>query len=152
MDQWYVIGPHSLTVFAQFLSLLQQKRVFLGTFPRWESVTFQSCHRKWKVIFSSFIYIRIYSTVQHGDPVTCIHSFFSYYMFHRKWLDKSSQCYTAGSHCSSNLKATFCNYFPKLPVPPTPSLSRVATTSLFSKSTFSFLWKGSFVPYIIFQI
>ena len=36
--------------------------------------------------FLIFIYIYVFSTVQPGDPVrlTCIHSFFSHYMFHHK--------------------------------------------------------------------
>ena len=41
--------------------------------------------------FFKIIYIYIFfSTVQHGDPVTytCIHSYFSHYVFHHKWLDR----------------------------------------------------------------
>ena len=39
------------------------------------------------------------STVQQGDPVTHTHThcFLSHYRAPSKWLDNSSQCYTAGS-------------------------------------------------------
>ena len=37
-----------------------------------------------------FLYVYIFSTAQHGNPVThtCIHSFFSHYVFYHHWLDR----------------------------------------------------------------
>ena len=53
----------------------------------------------------------------------------------------SSQSYTAGSHCQSIPRAIVN---PKLPIPPSPSLSPRAAASLFSKSrVFKLLFSGS---------
>ena len=40
--------------------------------------------------FFYHLFIYIFSTLYHGDPVilTCIHYFFSYYVFQHKWLDR----------------------------------------------------------------
>ena len=53
-------------------------------------------------------------------------------------IRQSSQCYTAGSHCSSIPKATFCIYLLQAPSAPTRSPSPLATPSLFSKSMIFF--------------
>ena len=62
----------------------------------------------------------------------------------------SSQCYTAGSHCSSIPKAIVCIYEPQAlhPSPPPPWQPQVCSPS----PRFSFLWKGSFVPFVRLQM
>ena len=52
----------------------------------WKNLVKSIGNRNAHILFLSFIYIYIFSTVQHGDPatLTCIHSFFSHYAFHHK--------------------------------------------------------------------
>ena len=71
------------------------------------------------------LYIYFFSTVQHGDSVTltCIHSFFSHYVFHHKCLDRvpsaTQQYFTA----NSSWRQHSASIYPKLPVCATPSPS-----------------------------
>ena len=60
--------------------------------------------------YSCFTVFCQFSVAQQADPVThtCILSFFSYYHAPSQVTRRSSQCYTAGSHCLSIPKAIVC--------------------------------------------
>ena len=94
-----------------------------------------------------------FSTIQQGDPrCTCIHSFFlplSSIMFHHKWLDIVPSTIQQDLIAYLFQRQWFSSINTKFPIHPIPSPSPVVTISLFSKSM---MWKGSFVPYIRFQI
>ena len=106
------------------------------------------------IYFFKFLYIYIFSTAQHGDPVThtCIYSFFSHYVFHRNWLDRVPSATEQDPVVNPSQRQHSASTYPKLPVhpirPPPPWQPQVYSPSPW----FSFLWKGSFVPCIRFQI
>ena len=73
--------------------------------------------------FIIYLYITyVISTVQHGDPVThtCIHSFFSHYVFHHKWLDIVPSATQQHPTANPSQRQHSASIYPKLPVPPTP--------------------------------
>ena len=90
-------------------------------------------------LFKNF-FIYVFPTVQHGDPVrlTCIHSFFSHYVFHHKWLDRVPSDTQQDPIANPSWRQHSASIYPKIPVPPTPSPSPLATTRLFSKSMIFF--------------
>ena len=98
------------------------------------------------------IYLHIFfSTVQYGDPVTltCRHSFMAHYMFHHKWLDRvlsATQQDPTANLSRRQHSASIYHKLPALPLPPLPPWQpQVCSPSPW----FTFLWKGSFVPYKI---
>ena len=69
-----------------------------------------------------FLYIYIFSTAQHGDPVThtCIHSFFSHYIFHHNWLGRVPSATQQDPTANPSWRQHSASIYPKLPVPPLP--------------------------------
>jgi len=105
--------------------------------------------------YSWFTMFCQFSAVQQGDPVThtCIHYFSHIIMLHHKWLDIAPSAIqqdliTYPLQRINILHLLTPNSQP-IPLPPPPPWQpQVCSPSPW----FSFLWKGSFVPCVRFQI
>ena len=88
-------------------------------------------------IFSFFLILFFFPAVQRGDQVTltCMHFFPPFVQLQYKYLDIVVDA-TQQDLLVNPFQVVFDN--PKLPIPPTPSLSPQAATSLFSKSMIFF--------------
>ena len=77
-----------------------------------------------------------FSAVQCVEPVplTCIHSFFSHYMFHNKWLDRGPSSTQQDPIANPSWRPQSAAINPTLQSIPLPPLHLLATTSLFSNS------------------
>ena len=101
------------------------------------------------IIFNSYfpdtIFFLLYSMV------TQLHILFLHItMLHHKWLDIVPSATQQDLIANPFQRQEFASVNPKLPIHPTPS--PLATQVYSSSPWFSFPWKGSFVPYIRFQI
>ena len=89
-------------------------------------------------------YFRSENSLSHGklciiDKIlNGIYIFFSHYMFHHKWLDRVPSATQQDHIANPSQRQHSASIYPKLQVPPTPSPSALATTSLFSKSMIFF--------------
>ena len=122
--------------FSILFTLSKNQLKFLLTFSIvfWISIFFP-----FPGIFFKFLYICIFSTARHGDPGThtCIHSFFSHYMFQNNWLGRVPRATQQDPMANPSWRLHSASLYPKLPVPPIPSPCPLAT-SLFSKSMIFF--------------
>ena len=71
-------------------------------------------------------------------------------MFHHKWLDRVPSATQQNPIANPSQRQHSASIYPKLPLPPTPSPSSLATTSIFSKSMIffsleSYLWDHWFI-------
>ena len=104
------------------------------------------------IIYILYIYIfLLYSMVSQSH----IHVYILFphiIKFHLKWLDRDPSATQQDPIANPFWRQHSASIYPKLPIPPSPSPPHLATTKLFSKSMIFFQWKGSFGPYIIFQL
>ena len=118
---------------------------FVSTEPQWElPIEYILDNFLFVIIIIIFSLLLFFSTVQHGDPVThtCIHSFFSHYMFHHKWPDRVPSATQQDPIADPSQRQQSASIYPKLPVHPTPSPSPLATASLLSKCMIFFSVEG----------
>ena len=73
------------------------------------------------LFFNFYLFIYIFSTAQHGDPVihTCMHSFFSHYVFHHNWLDRVPSATKQDPIANTSRRQHSSSIYPK----PSPSHS-----------------------------
>ena len=104
-------------------------------------------------ILHLFLFLYIYIFLLH-IMVTQLHIhvyilFFSHYVLHHNWLDRVPSATQQDPIANPSQKQNSVSIYPKLPVPPLPPWQ----PQVYSPSPwFSFLWKGSFVLYIRFQL
>ena len=93
------------------------------------------------LIFSSIAYVWwSISILQQSDLVVHVCRYFLYSVLHyvpKPWLDSSSLCYTVGSQCLPNPRASFWVYHPQNPRPShTLPLPSVKYESVFQSRSF----------------
>ena len=100
--------------------------------------------------FFNFYFFIIYLCIYFFYCTAWYNSFFSHYVFHHKWLDRVSSATQQDPLANPSQRQHSASIYPKLPFPPTPSPSSLATTSIFSKSMIffsleSYLWDHWFI-------
>ena len=110
----------------------------------------------WSIFWRSEVFLYLFLLYSEGTQSHLFIHYFSLLMFHcvlSKETEYSSLCYSVGPHCLSILNVSVCIDQPQIPSPshflsPPPWQPQVHSPSPWV----SFLWKGSFVLYIKFQL
>ena len=143
----YFLGT-VFVIFSNFNWVLGLSSVFYIHFFLFLFFYFDFFHHSWFTMFCQFFTIYQVDSATH----TCVYSFLSYYHAPSQVTRHISQCYTAVSHCLSitdNSLQLSTQNSQHIPLPPPPPWKPQVCSPC---QWFSSQWKGSFVPYIRFQI